>query len=163
MGTLDLSVTDGTTGGSEAFVIENIGVTPETRGQKKWKIKNTGTIPGRLTLTTAKYLSRENGCNDQEAMVDKTCGNPGEGEGELGNVLQARILIDNREVVPWSGIFKTKEELARVWEGIGPVILVGGQAVDLTLDWLVPDGGYGNEIQSDSLEFNVSVNLDQVR
>lgn len=163
VGTLDLSVADGNNSGSESFVIDNIGATPDASGQKIWKITNTGSLSGRLTLGTAKYQNLENGCNDQEKAVDETCDNPGNGEGELGNAIRARILIDGKEVVPWSGIFKSEEELSRVWQSIPPVILTAGQTVQLTLDWKVGEGDYGNEIQSDSLAFNVLVDLEQVR
>lgn len=161
VGTLDLSVTDAGGGASQAFVIDNLGSDPNPKGSKAWLVKNTGTLVGKLTLATATLTSWENGCNSQESPVDGTCSSPGEGEGELGGVIRARVLINEREVVPWTNAFKDKEALAAVWQSVPPVVLSGGDSAKLTLDWEIRPEDYGNEIQSDSLEFNVTVNLEQ--
>lgn len=163
VGTLDLAVSGEGGAGSESFSIDNLGATPEASGQKVWKIKNTGSLPGRLTLAVAKYANLENGCNDQEKSVDETCGQPGSGEGELGAAIWGRVLIAGQEVVPWAKIFKDESELNRVWSSVPPVVLTAGQILVLTLDWKVGDQDYGNEIQSDGLSFNLLINLEQAR
>lgn len=161
VGTLDLSVTDAAGGASESFVIDNLGSDPNPKGSKSWLVKNTGTLSGRLTLATVGLLNTENGCNGQEAPVDNTCGNPGEGAGELGGVIRARVSVNDQEVVPWTKAFADKETLGAVWKAVPSVVLSGGESVKLTLDWEIRPEDYGNEIQSDSLEFNVTVNLEQ--
>jgi len=162
VGTLDLSVADAAGGSSEKFVIDNIGVDPNPKGSKIWLIKNTGTLPGKLTLSTGLFANNENGCNSQEALVDTTCGNPGVGEGELGNVIQVRISVDDKEVVPWTKAFTSKEALSQAWSKIPPIVLAGGSQSKLTLDWQINEADYGNEIQSDSLEFSINFNIQQV-
>ena len=51
-GTLDLSVTGDNNQVNEPILIEDIGATPEIQGSKTWKIKNTGSLRGRLLINT---------------------------------------------------------------------------------------------------------------
>jgi len=45
-------------------------------------------------VTLGPLTNNDNGCNEPEDKVDGTCGDPGEGEGELGDNLYFRIWAD---------------------------------------------------------------------
>jgi len=161
VGTLNLEVGDSQNNQIEPFVISNLG-NGEIAGQKVWKLKNTGSLPGQLIINFDNILNNENGCNTPESEVDQTCNNPGTGEGELGNVISANFYINN--------IFKTSislnengaNTLSNYWKNdSNTFILEPNQEVELKIEWF-ESGSYGNEIQSDSLSFDLNLNLQQV-
>jgi len=45
-------------------------------------------------VTLGPLANNDNGCNEPEGDVDTTCGDPGEGEGELGDYLYFKIWAD---------------------------------------------------------------------
>jgi predicted ribosomally synthesized peptide with SipW-like signal peptide len=55
--------------------------------------------PGFVWMDLQQTANLENGCSEPEAEVDDTCGNPGQGEGELGEHLQFTIWNDDGDNV----------------------------------------------------------------
>ena len=122
-----------------------------------WTVKNVGSIPGVLTVTIMNVVNKENGQNEPEALVDSTVG---ELEGELGSKIRIQV---------WRGGIWTYEEATlnqingkAIVPGYGsPVILGSGVQTTIEISWCVFDTA-GNEIQSDSVSFDVVFQLDQV-
>ena len=161
VGTLDLEV--GGVGGSnvEPFVIDNIGDNGVSSGSKSWTVSNKGTLTGRLFFKLANVKNYENGCNTPELEVDSTCNNPGEGQGELGNLITVKVYLNDVVVAESKLNELNKDAIATAWNNMQPVIIQSGKNVLVKLEWsLLPDN-YGNEIQSDSLAFDVNFDLTQ--
>lgn len=58
-------------------------------------VRNAGTVSGLLTLDNWVVRNFEGGCQSAEVRAgDLTCGNPGEGEGELQLHAVARLFVD---------------------------------------------------------------------
>lgn len=161
VGTLNLEVGDSQNGQIEPFVISDLG-NGEITGQKIWKLKNTGSLPGQFIINLDNILNNENGCNTPESEVDQTCNNPGVGEGELGNVISANFYIDNVSKINIPLNESGGEILSNYWNNkLSTLVLEPNQEVELKIEWF-ESGSYGNEIQSDSLFFDFNFNLQQV-
>ena len=161
VGTLNLEVGGSQGAKVEPFIISDLGG-GEIKGQKIWKLKNNGSLPGQLAINLDNVLNSENGCNNPESEIDQTCANPGIGEGELGNVISANFSIDN--------VSKTKitlnqdgaNILSNYWKDSANIlILEPNQEVELKIEWF-ESSNYGNEIQSDSLSFDLNFDLQQI-
>ena len=161
VGTLNLEVGGSQGAKVEPFIISDLGG-GEIKGQKIWKLKNNGSLPGQLAINLDNVLNSENGCNNPESEIDQTCANPGIGEGELGNVISANFSIDN--------VSKTKitlnqdgaNILSNYWKDSANIlILEPNQEVELKIEWF-ESNNYGNEIQSDSLSFDLNFDLQQI-
>lgn len=65
------------------------------------------TISFHVTQTSCGFVNfdltsdKENGCTEPEKLVDKTCGNPGEGQGELNDETKWIIWKDEGAVSGW--------------------------------------------------------------
>jgi predicted ribosomally synthesized peptide with SipW-like signal peptide len=162
IGTLDLKVGDADGTNVEPFVISGIGASGDISGSKTWIVKNTGTLPGRLYINMKDVVNFDNGCNEPEAKADTTCANPGAGEGELGNVVIAKVYLDDVEKVSSNVREADTTKIGTDWNAIDPVIIEGGAQKTIKIDWNVPQSGYGNEIQSDSLIFALDFDLVQM-
>lgn len=160
VGTLDLQVGDESGSLAEPFTIENLGDGAVSSGGKTWKITNKGTLPGRLYFVLNNISNNENGCNEPEKEVDLSCGLPGVGEGELGKMIKVSLYLNEVKVVGGDLSNSLGVLISDSWAGMDPVILKGGESVVVRLDWVL-DPEYGNEIQSDSLGFDVSFDLTQ--
>lgn len=161
VGTLNLEVGGSSGNKIEPFVISDLG-SSEIKGQKIWKLKNNGSLPGQLIINLDNLLNNENGCNTPESEVDQTCNNPGVGEGELGNVVSANFSIDNVSKISISLNQAGVQTLANYWkDSSNIVVLEPNQEVELKIEWF-ESNTYGNEIQSDSLAFDLNFNLQQV-
>jgi len=161
VGTLNLEVGDSQNNQIEPFVISNLG-NGEIDGQKVWKLKNTGSLPGQLIINFDNIFNNENGCNPPESEVDQTCNNPGTGEGELGNVISANFYINNvsKTSIPLNE--DGAKTLSNYWKNdSNTFVLEPNQEVELKIEWF-ESGSYGNEIQSDSLSFDLNFSLQQV-
>jgi predicted ribosomally synthesized peptide with SipW-like signal peptide len=162
VGTLDLSV--GGENGTDAFVIEGIGASGDISGGKTWTITNEGTLPGRLFFRLANVVNYDNGCNEPEAIFDNTCGNTGPGEGELGDVITARILVDN--ILQTSSTLATanQDTIGADWRNgtVAPIVIEGGASKTFSIEWATGQDEYDNRIQSDSLGFDVIFDLEQI-
>lgn len=162
VGTLDLKVGDADGANVEPFVISGIGASGDISGEKTWTVKNTGTLPGRLYINLRNVVNYENGCNEPEAKDDTTCGNPGPGEGELGNVVVAKVSLDGSEKVSSNLNEANVAKVGTDWTALDPVVIEGGSQKTIQIAWNTPQTGYGNEIQSDSLTFDMDFDLVQI-
>lgn len=159
MGTLDLDVASN---GQklEPFVIDNIGENGNISGSKTWTVKNTGTLPGRLLIRLQNVVNKENGCNDQEKLAEPNC--EADNEGEMGAVIRPKILLDGVEKVSSTLATADQGKIGQDWNALPPVILDPGQEKTITISWNTTENEYGNEIQSDSVEFDVDFRLIQL-
>lgn len=159
-GTMDLDVS---ANGNrlEPFVIENIGNSSTISGSKTWTIKNTGSLPGRLLVGLQNLSNLENGCNDQEKKADPTCEEATK-KGNLGDVIILKMSVDNEEKVSSSLSASTADKVKTDWENLAPMILQAGEEKQITAYWEADGNSYGNEIQSDSVQFDVNFRLVQV-
>lgn len=157
-GTLDLSV-DSNNNVLEPFVIENMGENGNIGGEKTWNVKNTGSLPGRLLVRVQNLNNQENGCNDQEAAIEPNCGQ--DTEGELGNVINLNLALNGKDVA--SGLLNTANytNIGSGWATITPVIIKPGEQVTVRAHWAADENSYGNEIQSDSVQFDTNFRLIQ--
>ncbi|MDD4135548.1 MAG: TasA family protein [Candidatus Shapirobacteria bacterium] len=161
VGTLNLEVGDSQNNQVEPFIISNLG-NGQITGQKVWKLKNTGSLPGQLFININNILNSENGCNTPESEVDQTCGNPGVGEGELDNVISANFYINNVSKISVPLNENGVKTLSDYWNNnTNVLVLEPNQEVELKIEWF-ESSSYGNEIQSDSLSFDLNFSLQQV-
>lgn len=169
-GTLNLTVGGEDGSAFESFNLDNLGVDGQVKGGKTWTIVNTGTVPGELTLKMNDLVNNDNGCNEPEAIVDTTCGNPGPNEGELGTNMAATILLDPDATGPAdaSTVVSTtlatdnQGEFATQWANAGVVTIPAGGQATVTMNWATDPENYTNVIQSDSLAFGLQFDLVQV-
>jgi len=129
--------------------------------------------------TLGPLTNNDNDCNDPEDRVDGTCGNPGIGEGELGDNLYFTIwadydcnnILDGEEFPltegsangdPWNGVtWVIADSTGNVFNPAGGP-LVGDATYCLGMAWSVPSD-VGNVIQSDSLSGDISFYVEQAR
>jgi len=91
-GTLDLNIDGGNTN-TVKFTVSNMAPGNQPRGT--WNLMNVGTINGYLDLENITVTSYENGCLEPEREAgDATYGNPGEGNGELQDVVYVTLFVD---------------------------------------------------------------------
>lgn len=140
-GTMDLQLSaDGTNfyqGISSALSIADVypGATGAMTGAIT--VKNVGSVPGKLTWTTAVASNDENGLTDPEvkASDDATT-------GELGPYVTITYTADGTSVDPATG-----------------VTIAPGATVTIAANYLIADAG--NNIQSDIATFDVDFTLTQ--
>lgn len=91
-GTLDLKLD----GGDENVVKFNItNMQPGNQPHRTYNLANVGSINGFLDIENIVVTSFENGCVEPEIEAgDITCDNPGDGQGELQDVLNLRLFVD---------------------------------------------------------------------
>lgn len=160
VGTLNLQVGDSQSNQVEPFVISDLG-SGEIKGQKIWKIKNAGSLPGEFILNIKNLLNNENGCNSPESQVDQTCSDPGIAEGELGNIISLSISIDNVNKITFPVNSIGLNQLENYWnQSTNKIVMTPGQESEIKIEWFTSQD-YGNEIQSDSLSFDLDFNLQQ--
>jgi predicted ribosomally synthesized peptide with SipW-like signal peptide len=157
-GTLDLDVA---ANGSalEPFVIDNIGENGDISGEKTWTVRNTGTLPGRLLLRLKNLANYDNGCNDQEKGAEPLC--DADNEGEMGAVITANVALDGTDVVSSTLATDQQGVIGNSWNALAPIILQPGEEREVKVYWATGEDEYGNEIQSDSLEFDMDFRLIQ--
>lgn len=164
MGTLDMDV-DGQRGVAiEPFVVDNIGQEGNIFGAKTWSVNNQGSLPGRLYLQIRNVTNNENECNEPETLVDTSCGTDaiGAGLGELGSKLNFRVYLDD-VLVSTSNLTETDIPTVRTaWNNLTPVVIEAGQSGIVRVEYSAGENDYGNEIQSDSTEFDIRFDLVQV-
>jgi predicted ribosomally synthesized peptide with SipW-like signal peptide len=168
-GTLDLKLND-----ADAVVSLHIDNIAPGWGPKDlyWRLKNTGSLPGIVSIEITPIINKENGQNEPEATVDGTTGAL---EGELG----AKIWVDKVHLLwTWNKVTRlnTGSPSGPQWwnkylndlggntlyapAGNDLGILESSEEVDFYLK-LSLGSGVGNEIQSDSVEFDIIFHLDQ--
>ena len=160
-GTLDMNVQSNGVA-NEPFVIENMGDNANISGTKTWTIKNTGTLPGRLLVRLQGLTNKENGCaNDQEKAADPTCGDANK-EGNLGGVINLNVALDGIDKVSSTLATANQAKIGNDWNGLSPIVLQPNESRTITAHWATPETGYGNEIQGDSLEYDMNFRLVQL-
>jgi len=169
MGTLDLQV--GVTPQAEPFVVSNIGEDGTITNQKIWKVKNTGTLPGRMFVRLRKLVNIENNCNDQERVAEPSCTPSTTEGGEMGSKLTTGLYFKDTVATDVSAMTQvgTNHTLATAdmdtygadWNAFTPVIIPAGGEKYFGIKWYAGPNDYGNEIQDDSLEFEIEANLVQ--
>ncbi len=162
VGTLEMSV--GGENGTEVqpVTIDNIGNKRDIEGGRTWTVKNEGTLPGRLYFKVQNLINKENGCNTPEAKDDATCDNPGEGQGELGGLVNAQILLDQQAVVSSTLTSSQETVIEDAWNTWAPVYIAPGDIRTITVQWNANENDYGNAIQSDSLTFDTIFEIVQL-
>ncbi len=157
-GTLDLDVNSN--GESlQPFIINNVGENADMKGNKVWKIKNTGTLPGRLIVQLQNVSNKENGCNTQEKETEPNCEN--DDQGELGKAINLNISLNNEKKVSGNLTNEGVQKIATDWANLPQIALKPGEEVNLEADWSASENDYGNEVQSDSVNFDMDFRLVQ--
>jgi len=160
IGTLELDVV-GTNGSDEASIsITNIGATGDLSGERSWTVNNKGSIPGKLYLKIANLKNLENGCNEPEAKVDTTCTD--EFSGELGKVLNVKFYVDDLEKLTSTLASGKDIEIKSAWENLSAISIMPGKSINVKMAWEADPEKYGNEIQSDSVSFDIVFDLVQL-
>lgn len=140
-------------------------VKPGDTGEEEVVLQNTGSIDGYLHINTSELINQDLGCNGPELAEDMTCGNPGDGEGELASSTNVRIYLDvnNNNVFDLGG-----DVLVYYGTGRGALqgdewnfLLAAGSSVNVRMEWEIP-ALVGNVAQSDKLGFDLSFTLSQV-
>jgi len=158
-GTLDLNVSSNGQA-LEPFVIDNMGENGNISGTKTWVVKNTGTLPGRVFVRLQNVANQENGCNDQETNAEPACA--ADTEGELGGVIIAKVAWDGTDRVQSTLATADQSTIGLAWNALPEIDLAPGEEKNLTIHWATDENGYGNEVQSDSLSFDLDVRLVQL-
>ena len=130
--------------------------------------------PAYVDMNLTQTANFENGCSEPESEVDNSCADPGAGEGELGENLYFTVWNDDGD-----NIHQDDEEVyfngsAEELDAMGPVDLDGNSETEgiqpfenstteyVGIKWNVPRS-VGNEIQTDSKEFNFTFHAEQAR
>jgi len=140
----------------------------------QWVLGNTGSLSGQPWIEIKNCVNYENGRNEPELAVDGTGGNPGPGNGELGQYLLLQInaagsggfmyphggpCVDGGRNCPlnyWCGYGPIGQTGGQQWEVIGPSSSIAALVLEFELPCAV-----GNVVQSDSVEFDIVFHLDQ--
>ncbi|MBU0974880.1 hypothetical protein KKD03_04225 [Patescibacteria group bacterium] len=166
VGTLDLSVEAGQGEVSDHFEVENIGSSDMLSGSKTWIIKNVGTLPGNLSMRIERLSNWEYGCNEPEGLEDTSCDDPGQNQGELGVYLQSDtyLINDQNEQLIVSTNFFQADAFGQLWDQNtgGNVIIPPKESRSIRMDWSMNYEDFINEIQGDSVEFDIVFELEQV-
>jgi predicted ribosomally synthesized peptide with SipW-like signal peptide len=158
-GTLDLDVSSN--GNKlEPFVIENMGENANISGTKTWTVKNTGTLSGRLLIRLQNVNNQENGCNDQEKAVEPNC--EADNDGELGSVINLKVDLDGVTKVNSTLATANQSKIGQDWNALSPIIVGPGETKTITAHWAADENAYGNEVQSDNVQFDVNFRLIQL-
>lgn len=145
---------------SKVFQVEDVW--PGDSGNATLELQNIGD-PGTLQLHFLDLQDFEMGCNEPESLVDSTCGDPGEGEGELSQNLDMLIWWDTNN----NGIYDASEappiaegklkDIACITYDLGT--LNSMETKYLGIAWSV-DNSVGNEIMGDKCTFDIQFALD---
>jgi len=145
---------------SKVFEVEEVW--PGDSGGATLKLQNVGD-PGILSMNVTNLKDFEMGCNEPESLADSTCGDPGQGEGDLGQKLDMRIWWDDNnngtcEPPGETSIAEdTLHNIAGVTYNLGS--LNNTETKYLGIAWSV-DSTVGNEIMGDKCTFDIRFVLD---
>lgn len=163
-GTLNLEPA-GSSDGS-GFSISVSGLAPDNSGTQVGflDLKNVGSIDGELDYEITDWRDYENGRNDAEVDAgDTSGGDPGQGAGELSNVLEIQAYVDRS---PGNGARDDDVALTSGWVALSGgrvdtnVSVAAGEEVRIWVDARIPEST-GNVVQSDSVEVDAAFYLDQ--
>lgn len=150
---------------------DGVGGAEHSTISQMWTLSNAGTVTGQPWIQILNLDDYDNNCNEPEGLVDGTCGDPGLDEGELSSNLLLQINAAG------SGGFEYPHGPECVsgrncplsyWVSHGPVgqgtweeIPGGSSIAPMVFEFSLPCS-VGNVVQSDSVEFDVVMHLDQV-
>jgi hypothetical protein len=162
-GTLDLKINGGDTPVT-LFTVSNMA--PDAQPTSNVTLKNAGSIAGNLSISSIVLTSYENACWEPETEAgDTTCADPGEGLGELQNVLGFTLYIDNAPITGYYGSEDTKlyDGLLKDLPSSLPVkaVVAAGESIRLNyvLNWW--DTVNDNLAQSDGAKLDMTFRLAQ--
>jgi hypothetical protein len=162
-GTLDLAL--GGTAQSSPINISN-GAPPQNGfslgadGTRRLTLTNTGSLPGKATFTVRELTDKENGCNEPEGLVDNTCDNPGDGQGELDDSLI--VVVYDSAFTQQLGSMTLKNWNAQGEAARKVIGTIGaGESKDVIVQ--VAGNDTDNRTQSDSTSFVLDTKLEQIR
>ncbi|MBU0978243.1 hypothetical protein KKF92_00220 [Patescibacteria group bacterium] len=167
VGTLDMSVEEPNGQVAESIVVNNVGESSNIQGGKTWVVRNVGSLPGRLNFGVDNIRNIENGCNEPEALVDVTCSSPGVGEGELGQNIQTQVTLTKNNTATQVILATLATDQAGVYKeqwiaNVSNRKIPPGGSVEVTFAWQTDNYAFGNEVQSDSVMFDVVYELEQI-
>ena len=144
---------------AEATLLRVDGVSPGDAGVSRLRLRNTGSADGELSGTQYSVASDENGIVSPESSVDDS-----PKKGELADALVVRVSAEYPDgetvTVFGDGGFVAIGELESRNRTIGDG-LAAGEDVTIVLEWRLPPGT-GNEVQSDSVTFDIAFTLRSV-
>jgi len=138
---------------------------PGNQPKATYKLDNVGCLKGYLDLENINVTSYENGLTDPESDAgDTTGGNPGQGNGELQNVVNLRLFIDydhNGWISTGDNVFyngKVKD-LPSHFELDEPINAGGTLYIVALFDWWSTPND--NQAQTDSFVLDLGFELAQ--
>lgn len=155
-GTLDLKLD----GGDSNVTFSASNMKPGDQPKKTYDLNNVGSLNGYLDISNISVVNTENGITEPEAEA----GDVTDAVGELGNVVNIRLFID-RDGDGWIGTGDTVFYNGKVSNlpssfNLNELIVAGGNtSVTAILDWW--DTADDNKAQNDSMDINLSFNLNQ--
>jgi predicted ribosomally synthesized peptide with SipW-like signal peptide len=160
-GTLDLDVASN--GNKlEPFVITNMGADGNIGGTKTWTITNTGSLPGRLYVRLQNLQNVSSGCiNDQKKAADPDCAVSGH-EGNLGKVVNLVMALNGADVASSTLATAQMASIGTQWSALPQIVIQPGAQTTVTAHWATGENSYGNEIQGDSVVFDMNFRLVQL-
>lgn len=151
-GTLDLDVTS-SDNINQPIMIDNVGATGKITGSRSWKVKNIGTLPGKLIFNLANINNIENGCNQPEIEAEPSC--QADNTGELGRAIKVTAIFNGTKIA------ESNLDNGNDFSYTNAPILESGDQADFTVSWEENSTGYGNEVQSDSVSFDMVFRFEQ--
>jgi len=154
-GTLDLTLD-----GQDATVqfLSETGIAPGDSGTATMTVANAGSVTGYVDVEVASVTNAENGCAGNENSVDNSCGDPGQGLGELQDNLETEAYFQNGPTLWGPTTVAVEPNAGDVYDV--DYTLSGGASDQFVLDWSLP-AGTGDEAQTDSLSIQLTFRLDQ--
>ncbi len=123
-----------------------INVAPGSAGNDVWTVRNVGTIAGVLSLVVNNL--------EEVAGVDENA--------DLAGALDV-VLSVNGQTVYEGTLAEMPGTYTEDVEGNALPTLVNGEEVNVVLYWSIDGPDVGNEIQGDSVSFDITFTLDQVQ
>lgn len=122
-------------------------------------VRNGYADDGDLALQAIDVHNFENGCNHPEQLAgDTSCGDPGDGAGELGDVLTLTVQFGDTIAGPWTAtVFTGTVNDLKAAAHLGVTVPAGADRYLLVTAAL--PGPTGNEVQTDNITFGLRVNL----
>ncbi|WP_247008310.1 TasA family protein [Halorientalis litorea] len=138
--------------------LSETGIAPGDSGTATMTVANAGSVTGYVDVEVASVTNAENGCAGNENSVDNSCGDPGQGLGELQDNLETEAYFQNGPTLWGPTTVAAEPNAGDVYDV--DYALSGGASDQFVLDWSLP-AGTGNEAQTDSVSIQLTFRLDQ--
>lgn len=138
--------------------LSQTGIAPGDSGTATMTVANAGSVTGYVDVEVASVTNAENGCAGNENSADNSCGDPGQGLGELQDSLETEAYFQNGPTLWGPTTVAAEPNAGDVYDV--DYTLSGGASDQFVLDWSLP-AGTGNEAQTDSVSIQVTFRLDQ--